>query len=183
MLTRGVARLRGEAPSSPGCDAHCSVGTYFYVDENNRPTCLTRFLDLERLLLAAGRITAPQGRARLLQKISALGQLKQLSAAFDSSRAPRGLSFLRLLRGLEGWEDKSVGRGRSWFQHGFNGMFVAGMHFMDATNYSSRRVRRCIIKYVTTDGQVLSFCRYNAGERYRNVEEAQRLAMCAQAGH
>lgn len=183
LLTRGVTRLRGQAPSNPGCDAHCSVGTYFHVDEDNRPTCLTRFLDLERLLLAAGRITAPQGRARLLQKISALGQLKQLSAAFDSSRAPRGLSFHRLLRGLEGWEDKSVGRGRSWFQRGFNGMFVAGMHFMDATNYSARRVRRCIIKYVTTDGQVLSFCRYNAGERYRNVEEAQRLAMCSHTGH
>jgi 7,8-dihydro-6-hydroxymethylpterin dimethyltransferase len=183
MLTRGVARLRGDSSQSPGCDAHCSVGTYFYIDEDNRPTCLTRFLDLERLLQEAGELKAPSGRARLLQKISALGQLKQLSSAFDSARAPRGLSFLRLLRGLEGWEDKNVGRARSWFRRGFNGMFVAGMHFMDSTNYSARRVRRCIIKYVTTDGQVLSFCRYNAGERYRDIEEAHRLAMCDQAGH
>jgi uncharacterized radical SAM superfamily Fe-S cluster-containing enzyme len=103
----------------------------------------------------------------------------QLSSCFDSARAPRGLSFLRLLRGLDGWEDKSVGRARRWFRRGFNGMFVAGMHFMDATNYSARRVGRCIIKYVTTDGQVVSFCRYNAGERYRTIEEANRLAMCA----
>lgn len=183
MLTRGIARLRGESPQSPACDAHCSVGTYFHIDDDNRPTCLTSFLDLAGLLQAAGELKAPQGRARLLQKISALAQLRQLSSRFDAARAPRGLTFLRLLRGLEGWEDKSVGRARRWFQRGFNGMFVAGMHFMDSTNYSARRVRRCIIKYVTTDGQVLSFCRYNAGERYRTIEEANRLAMCDQAGH
>jgi uncharacterized radical SAM superfamily Fe-S cluster-containing enzyme len=183
MLTRGVARLRGEIPQSPACDAHCSVGTYFYIDDDNKPTCLTSFLDLERLLVAAGELKAVEGRGRLLRSISALTQLKQLSSCFDRARAPRGLSFLRLLRGLDGWEDKSVGRARRWFQRGFNGMFVAGMHFMDSTNYSARRVGRCIIKYVTTDGQVLSFCRYNAGERYRTTEEATRLAMCERAHH
>jgi uncharacterized radical SAM superfamily Fe-S cluster-containing enzyme len=183
MLTRGVARLRGQTPQNPACDAHCSVGTYFHVDDDNRPTCLTSFLDLERLLVAAGELKVPEGRGRLLRSISTLTQLTQLSSCFDSARAPRGLSFLRLLRGLDGWEDKSVGRTRGWFRRGFNGMFVAGMHFMDATNYSARRVRRCIIKYVTTDGQVLSFCRYNAGERYRTTEEAARLAMCARVEH
>jgi 7,8-dihydro-6-hydroxymethylpterin dimethyltransferase len=183
MLTRGVARLRGETPQSPACDAHCSVGTYFYIDDDNRPTCLTSFLDLERLLAAAGELKASEGKIRLWQKISALNRLKELSSCFDSSRAPRGLTFLRLLRGLDGWEDKAVGRARGWFQRAFNGMFVAGMHFMDSTNYSSRRVRRCIIKYVTTEGQVLSFCRYNAGERYRTTEEAARLAMCESPSH
>jgi uncharacterized radical SAM superfamily Fe-S cluster-containing enzyme len=182
MLTRGVARLRGDAPQSPACDAHCSIGTYFYIDDNNRPTCLMDFLDLERLLLAAGELRAPEGRGRLLQRISALTQLKQLSSCFDANRAPDGLSFLRLLRGLDGWEDKSVGRARRWFKRGFNGMFVAGMHFMDSTNYSARRVRRCIIKYATTDGRVLSFCRYNAGERHRTIEDAKRLAMCVEHG-
>ena len=179
MLTRGVARLRGETPQSPACDAHCSVGTYFYIDDDNKPTCLTSFLDLERLLVTAGEMKAPEKRGRLMRSISTLTQLHQLSSCFDSSQAPRGLSFVRLLRGLDGWEDKSVGRARRWFRRGFNGMFVAGMHFMDSTNYSARRVGRCIIKYVTTDGEVVSFCRYNAGERYRVIEEASRLAMCA----
>jgi uncharacterized radical SAM superfamily Fe-S cluster-containing enzyme len=183
LLTRSIARLRGGTAQNPACDAHCSVGTYFHIDDDNRPTCLTSFLDLERLLVAAGDLKVPEGRGRLLRSISALNQLKQLSDCFDSARAPRGLSFLRLLRGLDGWEDKSVGRARGWFRRGFNGMFVAGMHFMDSTNYSARRVGRCIIKYVTTDGQVLSFCRYNAGERYRTIEEAARLAMCDRAPH
>lgn len=182
MLTRGVARLRGATAQSPACDSHCSVGTYFYIDEDNRPTCLTDFLALERLLVSAGELKAPQARGRLFQRISALAQLKQLSGCFDAARAPEGLTFLRLLRGLDGWEDKSVGRRRRWFERGFNGMFVAGMHFMDSTNYSARRVRRCIIKYVTTDGRVLSFCRYNAGERYRTIEDAHRLGMCVEHG-
>ncbi len=182
MLTRGIARLRGETAHSPACDSHCSVGTYFHIDDDDRPTCLTSFLDLERLLVSAGELRAPEGRGRLWRRISALAQLRQLSGCFDEARAPEGLSFLRLLRGLDGWEDKSVGRGRRWFKRGFNGMFVAGMHFMDSTNYSARRVRRCIIKYVTTDGRVLSFCRYNAGERYRTIEDAHRLGMCVEHG-
>ena len=62
-------------------------------------------------------------------------------------------------------------------------MFVAGMHFMDSANYSFRRTRRCIIKYVTVEGQVVSFCRYNSGERYRTLEESTRLAACNLGGH
>ncbi len=182
FLFFGIARLRGETAQSPACDSHCSVGTYFYIDHDNRPTCLTSFLDLERLLVSAGELKSSKRRGRLFQRISALAQLKQLSDCFDEARAPEGLSFLRLLRGLDGWEDKSVGRARRWFKRGFNGMFVAGMHFMDSTNYSARRVRRCIIKDVTTDGRVLSFCRYNAGERYRTIEDAHRLGMCVEHG-
>jgi len=116
MLTRVVAELRGEIPQSPACDAHCSVGTYFYIDDDNRPACLTSFLDLERLLIGAAELKVPASRSRLFRSISALPQLNQLASCFDSSRAPQGLSFMRLLRGLDGWEDKGVGRARRWFQ-------------------------------------------------------------------
>lgn len=182
MLTRGVARLRGEPQQDPACDAYCSVGTYFYIDEQNRPTCLTKFLDLERLLLSTDQLGVSQHKGFFRQRISGLAELTRLSSCFDSSSAPRGLTFLRLLRGLDGWEDKSVGRGLGWFRRGYNGMFLAGMHFMDSANYSARRVRRCIIKYVTTDGQVVSFCNYNAGEHHRAGEELARLALCNRGG-
>jgi hypothetical protein len=49
------------------------------------------------------------------------------------------------------------------------------MHFMDAANYDLRRVRRCIIKYVTTDSRLVSFCNYNAGDHLRVIEESARL--------
>jgi uncharacterized radical SAM superfamily Fe-S cluster-containing enzyme len=54
-------------------------------------------------------------------------------------------------------------------------MFVAGMHFMDARSYNLRRLRRCIIQYVTTQREVVPFCSYNAGARLRNAEEATRV--------
>jgi 7,8-dihydro-6-hydroxymethylpterin dimethyltransferase len=174
LLTRAVSRLRSDPVQNPACDAQCSVGTYFYVDDEDRPTCLTRFLDLEKLLNTAAQLKPATGGV-IHRQVSRLRQFNDLAATFDSSQAPHGLTFERLLRGLDGWEDKAVGRGREWFRRGFNGMFVAGMHFMDASNYSYRRVRRCIIKYVTVDGDVVSFCRYNAGERLRSVEEASRL--------
>jgi 7,8-dihydro-6-hydroxymethylpterin dimethyltransferase len=180
MITRGVARMRGEAVQNPACDAFCSVGAYFYVDENNRATSVTRFFDLERFLQNIGEMTAPQSRGFFSSRISGMAQLMALSSCFDGKNAPEGLSFLRLLKGLDGWEDKSIGRGRSWFKRGFNGMFFAGMHFMDATNYSARRVHRCIIKYVTTDGRLVSFCNYNSGTRQRDAEDAVRLSQCNQ---
>jgi uncharacterized radical SAM superfamily Fe-S cluster-containing enzyme len=183
MLTRGIGRLRGDPQQNPACDAYCSVGTYFHVDQDNRPTCLSRFFDLERFLRAIGEIPVPQRMSVLRARISGLQQLSLLSSCFSAEHAPRGLSFLRLLRALDGWEDKSVGRGRGWFRRGFNGMFVAGMHFMDSANYSFRRTRRCIIKYVTVEGQVVSFCRYNSGERHRTLEESTRLAACNLGGH
>jgi 7,8-dihydro-6-hydroxymethylpterin dimethyltransferase len=175
LLTRGISRLRGQVQQNPACDAYCSVGTYFHVDEDNKPTCLTSFFDLERFLDAADALDVPEGAGALRRRISGLAQLSQLSGCFEAERAPRGLTFLRLLRGLDGWEDKTVGRGRWWFRRGFNGMFVAGMHFMDSANYDLRRVRRCIIKYVTTDGRLVSFCNYNAGDRHRTAEESARL--------
>jgi 7,8-dihydro-6-hydroxymethylpterin dimethyltransferase len=177
LLTRAVSRLRNEPMQNPACDAQCSVGTYFHVDDADRPTCLTRFLDLEKLLRTASALEPVTGGV-IRRQISKLRQFTELSSAFDPSQAPRGLSFERLLRGLDGWEDKTVGRGRDWFSRGFNGLFVAGMHFMDAGNYSYRRARRCIIKYVTVEGEVVSFCRYNAGERRRTGEDASRLVLC-----
>jgi uncharacterized radical SAM superfamily Fe-S cluster-containing enzyme len=183
MITRGVARLRGEEPQNPACDAYCSVGTYFHVDDSNRATCLTRFFDFERFLQTIGEIPTPRGKGFFARQISGLAQLKALSSCFDGQQAPKGLSFLRLLKGLDGWEDKTVGRGQSWFQRGFNGMFFAGMHFMDATNFSTRRAHRCIIKYVTTDGRLVSFCNYNSGARQRDAEELIRLGQCNQGAH
>jgi hypothetical protein len=77
---------------------------------------------------------------------------------------------------LDAWEDKHEGRSEGWAQRGFNGIFVAGMHFMDAHSYNLRRLRRCIIQYVTTDGQLVPFCSYNAGARLRDSEELTRIA-------
>jgi uncharacterized radical SAM superfamily Fe-S cluster-containing enzyme len=174
-ITEAVGRMRGERLPSPSCDAHCSVGTYFYIDERNKPVCITKFFDLERFLRTLAKTSGNGDAGGVWQRISRLLQLKRLSGCFDKEAAPKGMTFERLLHGLEGWEDKSVGRGPGWTETGFNGIFVAGMHFMDSRNYNFRRLRRCIIQYVTTDQQVIPFCSYNGGARLRNAEELTRL--------
>jgi len=71
--------------------------------------------------------------------------------AVSKRASTEGLTFRRLLRSLDGWKT-ILRQSPEWFKEGFNGMFVAGMHFMDSHNYNFRRVRRCIVQYVTTTG-------------------------------
>jgi uncharacterized radical SAM superfamily Fe-S cluster-containing enzyme len=175
LIGRALGNVRQEAMLGPGCDAHCSLGTYFYIDEGNRPHCVPGFFDVERFFRALAEIQPEAGQGLLARRISEIREFSRLSECFDKRKAPAGLTFQRLLRGLEGWEDKSVGRSAGWFNRGFNGMFVAGMHFMDARSYNLRRLRRCIIQYVTTQREVVPFCSYNAGARLRNAEEATRV--------
>lgn len=187
MITQGVERLRGEILPNPACDAHCSLGTYFYIDKENKPVCINRFLDMERFLKTIGRLSPKRPGGGLRQRISRLTELQALADCFDKRRAPKGLTFRRLIRSLDGWEDKSWGRAPSWFEQGFNGMFIAGMHFMDSHNYNFRRVHRCIIQYVTTSGDLIPFCSYNAGPRFRATEERVRKTdatqMCVAKNH
>jgi len=174
MITLGVGNLRGAPLPHPVCDAHCSLGAYFYIDEKDNPTCLNHFLDMDKFFKRIGALSPKGSHSAIFEKIYRLKELKSISDCFNQHKAPEGLTFQRLLRGLDGWEDKSLGRGSDWHREGYNGLFVAGMHFMDAGNYNLRRLRRCIIQYVTTDGKLVPFCSYNSGLRYRTVEERRR---------
>jgi len=66
----------------------------------------------------------------IARQISKIRQFSKLSQCLDLRKTPPGLSFQRLLRSLDSWEDKHEGRSEGWAQRGFNGIFVAGMHFM-----------------------------------------------------
>jgi 7,8-dihydro-6-hydroxymethylpterin dimethyltransferase len=182
LIGRAVNGIRGEQSLTPACDAHCSLGTYFYIDDDNRPHCVPHFFEVERFFGALARIGGGPRGGLLARRISEMREFGRLAECFDKRTAPSGLTFQRLLRGLEGWEDKSVGRSAGWFRRGFNGMFVAGMHFMDARSYNLRRLRRCIIQYVTTSGETIPFCSYNSGARLRRSEESARLGMAAGFG-
>jgi uncharacterized radical SAM superfamily Fe-S cluster-containing enzyme len=174
LISRALDRVRREATLPPLSDAHCSLGTFFYVDDDNKPFCLSSFFDLDRFFRSMAAITPDTDQGIVERQISRIRQFGRLSQCFDKRKAPHGLTFQRMLRSLEGWEDKSKGRSAGWFRRGFNGIFVAGMHFMDAHSYNLRRLKRCIIQYVATDGQLIPFCNYNAGTRLRNAEESIR---------
>jgi len=175
LLCRAIDRARQETSHPPASDAHCSVGTFFYVDDDNKPFCLSSFFDLGRFLRGTAQLTPYAEQGFIERKISRIRQFGQFSQCLDMRKAPPGLTFQRLLRGLDAWEDKNEGRSEGWTHRGFNGIFVAGMHFMDAHSYNLRRLSRCIIQYVATDGQLIPFCSYNAGARLREAEELIRI--------
>jgi uncharacterized radical SAM superfamily Fe-S cluster-containing enzyme len=176
LLSRAIERVRNEKMHPPLSDAHCSIGTFFYVDDNSKAYCLNSFFDFDRFLRGMAGIKPHAEQGRIERQISKLRQFGQLSQCLDLRKTPPGLTFQRLLHSLDAWEDKHEGRSEGWAQRGFNGIFVAGMHFMDAHSYNLRRLRRCIIQYVTTDGQLIPFCSYNAGARLRDSEELTRIA-------
>jgi uncharacterized radical SAM superfamily Fe-S cluster-containing enzyme len=176
LLSRAIERVRHEKIHPPLSDAHCSIGTFFYVDDNNKAFCLSSFFDFDRFLRGMAGIKPYAEQGPIERRISRIRQFGQLSQCLDLRKAPAGLTFQRLLRSLDAWEDKREGRSEGWAQRGFNGIFVAGMHFMDAHSYNLRRLRRCIIQYVATDGQLIPFCSYNAGARLRDSEELMRIA-------
>ncbi|MCL4488910.1 MAG: radical SAM protein [Chloroflexi bacterium] len=175
LISRAINRFRRDGSIAAACDAHCSLGTYFYIGDDNKPLCVNHFLDLERFFRDLSRVAPHVGFGGLGRRISQIQEMSRLAQCFNSEKAPEGLTFQRLLRGLDGWEDKSVGRSADWSRTGFNGMFVAGMHFMDGRTYNHRRLQRCIIQYVTTSGDLIPFCSYNAGARLRTAEEAVRI--------
>jgi len=181
MISCGLSNARNERLPAASCDAHCSLGTYFYIDHENRAHCLNGFLNLREIFRSAGGFASDEHQCGLKRRISQLRQFQLLNRCFDRAKAPRGLTFKRVLQGLDGWEDKSRGRASDWARRGFNGMFVAGMHFMDHHDYNFRRLRRCIIQYVTTDSRLIPFCSYNSGARLRTVEESARGAGAVRA--
>ncbi len=181
LLCRAIDRVRKETSHPPVSDAHCSIGTFFYVDDNNKPFCLNSFFDLGRFLRGAGQITPFAEQGLFERQISKIRQFGQLSQCLDMRMAPPELTFQRLLHSMDAWDDKTEGRSEGWTRRGFNGIFVAGMHFMDAHSYNLRRLNRCIIQYVATDGQLIPFCSYNAGARLREAEELIRIENKARA--
>ena len=181
LLCRAIDRVRKETSHPPSSDAHCSIGTFFYVDDNNKPFCLNSFFDLGRFLRGTAQITPQSEQGLLGRKISKIRQFGQLSQCLDMRMAPPELTFQRLLHSMDAWDDKTEGRSEGWTRRGFNGIFVAGMHFMDAHSYNLRRLNRCIIQYVATDGRLITFCSYNAGARLREAEELIRIENKAHA--
>ena len=175
LLSRAIERVRDEKTHPPLSDAHCSIGTFFYVDEDNKPFCLNSFFDLGRFLRSMAEVKPYAEQGLIERNISKIRQFGKLSQCLDLRKTPPGLTFQRLLRSLDAWEDKHEGRSEGWSQRGFNGIFVAGMHFMDAHSYNLRRLHRCIIQYVGTDGELIPFCSYNAGARLRDAEELTRI--------
>ncbi len=172
-FSRLLGKIRGEETVTLTCHSHCSIGTYLFVDKNKKGTPVTRFMDIGEMYKDMDRLARDEGFLSRINTLTKAKAFNSLRKHFHEDRAPKGLSFTRFLQTLDGFVDKSKGRGKMDGEYTYKTLLVAGMHFMDSYNYDIERVKRCVIHYAAPDGKIYPFCVYNSGPTVRNRIEKE----------
>jgi uncharacterized radical SAM superfamily Fe-S cluster-containing enzyme len=163
--------LTGKLTTKYTCNPHCSIGTYLFIDDEGKATSMFDFLDFKNMLIYLDK------RSKEVEKsyFTSIAKFKtwfELKKFFNEEKAPKGLTFSRLLECLDGYRDKEHGKlGKNYKGEGYKMMFVAAMHFQDNYNFDLNRIKRCVIHYSAADGKIYPFCTYNAGPTYRETIE------------
>ncbi len=178
--------LTGEPAMTITCHPDCGNGAYLFVEphEKKEVRSLTDFFDLRSALIdvqnLAKEIKANNEKGKkanhLFSKAKVLNILRK---HYNSDKAPKDLTFKRLLGVLDGYSSKEVAhKADHHTKHAYPTLFIAGMHFQDPYNYDIERVKRCIIHYSARDGRIYPFCTYNSGPYYRErVEESISVSL------
>ena len=168
-----TAALRGTGVPTISAHPHCSLGTYFFVDEQSKMAVpITRFVDVPNMLQDMEEYSRRSTKA-VAKLYTGVKVWKSLKKHFRKEFAPPGLTFEKFLQTLQGLTDKKLGRDGKDGTYTYRTLLVAGMHFQDAYNYDIERVKRCVIHYATPDGKLYPFCTYNSGPCYREKVERQ----------
>ncbi|MBI5599037.1 MAG: radical SAM protein [Deltaproteobacteria bacterium] len=174
-LSKLATALSGEPRYTLSLHPHCSQGAYFYIGDDGSVKPVSEFIDMEPFLketMALAREVKPS-RFGLLSKVKVLYRLKK---HFIQEKAPKGLNFERFLESLEGYQERTLRRtytGDDGRKYHYRHFFIAGMHFMDAYNFSVERVKRCVIHYTDPKGHLYPFCAYNGAPVYRRKVESR----------
>ncbi|HEY3930297.1 MAG TPA: radical SAM protein [Candidatus Koribacter sp.] len=168
-----TAALRGVGVPTISSHPHCSLGTYFFVDQETKQAVpITQFVDVGAMLQDMDELSRKSRRAmfKMYTKMRVWNSLKK---HFHEDLAPRGLTFTKFLQTLQGLTDKKLGRDGKDGSFTYRTLLVAGMHFQDLYNYDIERVKRCVIHYAAPNGQLYPFCTYNSGPEFREKIERE----------
>ncbi|MBI5644143.1 MAG: radical SAM protein [Deltaproteobacteria bacterium] len=175
-ISKLASALSGKPAFTLSLHPHCSQGTYFYIGDDGAVKPISEFLDMLpflKELIELSRTVKPS-RFDLLSKVKILYKLKK---HFIEEKAPKGLTFEKFLKSLEGYQERDLRKTntaeeekKDRFDRNF---FIAGMHFMDAYNFSVERVMRCVIHYPDPNGHLYPFCAYNGAPVYRKKVESK----------
>lgn len=176
-ISKLASALSGEPKYTLSLHPHCSQGTYFYLGDDGSVKPVSEFIEMEGFLgdlITLSRKVTPSNFG-LLSKVQAMYKLKK---HFIKEKAPKGLTFEKFLQSLEGYQDRSLRRiyidGEKGKERYYRHFFIAGMHFMDAYNFSVERVKRCVIHYPDPRGHLYPFCAYNALPYRKRVENRHK---------
>ncbi len=168
-ISKLATALSGKQEFTATLHPHCSQGAYFYIGDDGDVKPISEFIDIELFLkdlIELSRKVKPS-RFALFSKVKIFYKLRK---HFKAERAPKGLTFDLFLESLEGYQDKNKRR-IFGVEEKTRHFFVAGMHFMDAYNFSVERVMRCVVHYPDPEGHLYPFCAYNGAPVYRKRVE------------
>ena len=168
-----TASLRGVGVPTISSHPHCSLGTYFFVDQETKQAVpITQFVDVGNMLQDMDELSR-KSRKAMFKMYTKMRVWNSLKKHFHEDRAPRGLTFTKFLQTLQGLTDKKLGRDGKDGTFTYRTLLVAGMHFQDLYNYDIERVKRCVIHYAAPNGQLYPFCTYNSGPEFREKIERE----------
>jgi len=130
-----------------------------------------RFIDADGLLDEAQTLIESGEFENYGKLRGALKAYQLVKRHIDTSKAPKGLNVLSMLKSVFLTQNKKALGEFHW-----RTLFIGAMHFQDLYNYDLERVRRCVIHYTTPDGRIIPFCAYNTGPEFR-VEVEKKFGM------
>jgi uncharacterized radical SAM superfamily Fe-S cluster-containing enzyme len=99
-ITELIQALRNEPNVMVSCHPLCGLGTYFFVDQNKKPTPVTRFLDIKGLFddihNQAEKLKNKTTFKALYNNLSKFNLFSSANKHFDQSQAPEGLTLKKL---------------------------------------------------------------------------------------
>ena len=154
------------------CHPHCGAMTVLFIDKKRNAVPITKFMDFFNALKDIETLASKTYRKKF-KMFSQLKILNILHKHFKKENAPKGLSFTKFLKTLDGYTDKKYTWTDEYKGHAYKTFFIFGMHFMDNYNYDLQRIKRCAVHYSAVDGKLYPFCTYNSGYTFRNRVEKQ----------
>ena len=133
-ITELIQALRNEPNVMVSCHPLCGIGTYFFVDQNKKPTPVTRFINIKGLFddiqKEAEKLKNKTTFKTLYNNLSKFNLFSSANKHFDQSKAPEGLTLSKLGQTIEGLLDKKAGRGKN------DGTYTYKTLMVDAENYA-----------------------------------------------
>ncbi len=169
-INKFIEALTGEYKYDLSIHFACGMGTYLFLDNDNKVIPIARFVDLEGLMdHIQNAVDEMDGKSRLVKKMIAAKTLLRFNRFIDKKNQPKSVNFGKLLLSVITKHDfQSMGN----FQ--MHSLFLGMMHFQDEHTYDIKRVEKCDIHYAQPDGEILPFCTFNVfPEVYRDKIQRQ----------
>ncbi|MFA5866026.1 MAG: radical SAM protein [Phycisphaerae bacterium] len=147
------------------CHTDCANGTYFWVSPDKKLYPFPLVFDIGNLFWELHNLATKVENRGYVKWTDKLKTVWLFYKYFRRDRAPKDLTFYRMIRSLRGMVNKKVGRGKGESKN-YKTLLAAGMHFQDRYNFDVQRIKRCVIHYSTPEG-IFPFCTYNCGPSYR----------------